>query len=161
MRGVCRAPIVLSRVAARLRGRVRPTIGGDRETANFDPCGALAGFGTGPTLLLQPPGVTGEAKIFAAAEGSNSRPAANPVVILGAGLTGLSAAYHLRRGPFMLVEKDAEVGGHARSHREQGYTFDRTGHWLHLRDDRSKALLSDLFPTAPGAEPDWVTVERK
>jgi protoporphyrinogen oxidase len=85
----------------------------------------------------------------------------NPVVILGAGLTGLSAAYHLRRGSFVLVEKHTEVGGHARSDREQGYTFDKTGHWLHLRDDRSKALLAELFPTAPGEVPAWVTVERK
>lgn len=83
------------------------------------------------------------------------------MVILGAGLTGLSAAYHLRRGRFLLVEAASEVGGHARSHREQGYTFDKTGHWLHLRDDRSKTLLAELFPTAPGAEPAWVTVERK
>jgi len=113
-------------------------------------------------LLLQPPGVSGEANFFAAAEGSNSKRAAGaPVVILGAGLTGLSAAYHLQRGPFVLVEASTEVGGHARSHREQGYTFDKTGHWLHLRDDRSKALLAELFPTAPGAEPAWVTVERK
>lgn len=77
-------------------------------------------------------------------------------MILGAGLTGLSAAYHLRTGPFLLVEKQAHVGGHARSHREQGHTFDVTGHWLHLRDDRSKALLAELF------EPDaWVSVARK
>jgi protoporphyrinogen oxidase len=112
-------------------------------------------------LLLQPPGVPGEDKKIASAEGSNSAGRHDPVVILGAGLTGLSAAFHLRRGPFVLVEKDTRVGGHARSHREQGYTFDKTGHWLHLRDDRSKALLAELFPTAPGAEPAWVEIERR
>lgn len=85
----------------------------------------------------------------------------DPVVILGAGLTGLSAAHHLRRGPFVLVEREDRVGGHARSHREQGYTFDKTGHWLHLRDDRSKALLAELFPTAPGEPPAWLSIERK
>jgi protoporphyrinogen oxidase len=85
----------------------------------------------------------------------------DPVVILGAGLTGLSAAHHLRAGPFLLVEKETEVGGHARSRREQGHTFDVTGHWLHLRDQRSEDLLAELFPTRPGEEPDWVFVERK
>ncbi len=89
--------------------------------------------------------------------GSNSR----PVVILGAGLTGLSTAHHLRAGPFLLIEKDSRVGGHARSNREQGHTFDVTGHWLHLRDDRSKALLAALFPERPGHASEWVSVARK
>lgn len=84
-----------------------------------------------------------------------------PVVILGAGLTGLSTAHHLRSGPFLLIEKDSRVGGHARSHREQGHTFDVTGHWLHLRDDRSKALLGALFPERPGQPSDWVSIARK
>lgn len=106
-------------------------------------------------MLLQPFGVTSEGNFFAPSSGSNS--ISPPVVILGAGLTGLSAAYHLRHGPFVLVEKHSRVGGHARSHRERGFTFDMTGHWLHLRDDRSKALLAELFP-----DPDaWVSVERK
>jgi protoporphyrinogen oxidase len=114
-------------------------------------------------LLLQPLGVTGEGIFFTARSGSNSAssPRRDPVVILGAGLTGLSAAYHLRRGPFVLVEQQTQVGGHARSHREQGYTFDKTGHWLHLRDERSKALLAELFPTTPGEPSAWVSIERK
>ncbi|NJK31960.1 MAG: NAD(P)/FAD-dependent oxidoreductase, partial [Deltaproteobacteria bacterium] len=77
-------------------------------------------------------------------------------MILGAGLTGLSAALHLRGARFVLAEKDSRVGGHARSEREQGHTFDVTGHWLHLRDDRCKALLARLF-----AADEWVEVERK
>jgi protoporphyrinogen oxidase len=114
-------------------------------------------------LLLQPPGVTGEGNFFAAGSGSNSTDSRhavrrNPVVILGAGLTGLSAAHYLHRGPFVLVERETQVGGHARSHREQGFTFDRTGHWLHLRDDRSKALLTELFPDEAAT---WVAIERK
>lgn len=79
-----------------------------------------------------------------------------PVVILGAGLTGLSAAHHLSGAPFLLVEKNDRVGGHARSERELGHTFDVTGHWLHLRDDRCKALLAALCE--PGT---WASVERK
>jgi protoporphyrinogen oxidase len=68
-----------------------------------------------------------------------------PVVILGAGLTGLSAAYHITSKPTLLVERAAEVGGHARSERWQGHTFDVTGHWLHLRDPRVKKLVGGLF----------------
>lgn len=79
-----------------------------------------------------------------------------PVVILGAGLTGLSTALHLRRSPFLVVEREQRVGGKARSERRDGYTFDVTGHWLHLRNDRVKALVRDLFE--PGQ---LVEIERR
>lgn len=111
--------------------------------------------------------MTGEDNFFAPERGSNSagpQPAGQagpPVVILGAGLTGLAAAYHLQHHRFVLVERDSRVGGHARSHREGGHTFDVTGHWLHLRDPRTQALLAELFPDTPGQAPAWVTVERK
>jgi protoporphyrinogen oxidase len=107
--------------------------------------------------------VAATGSFFAGEPGSNSSDNApsSPVVILGAGLTGLSAAHHLRTGPFLLVEKDTRVGGHARSHREHGHTFDVTGHWLHLRDDRSKALLATLFPARPGQPSDWLSIARK
>ena len=78
-----------------------------------------------------------------------------PVVVLGAGLTGLSAAYHLRR-PALLVERGPQVGGHARSFRQDGFTFDVTGHWLHLREPQTRALVEGLF--APG---ELVSVERR
>lgn len=68
-----------------------------------------------------------------------------PVVILGAGLTGLSTALHLRGRPYLVAEREQRVGGKARSRRRDGYTFDVTGHWLHLRDDRVKALVGELF----------------
>ncbi|MEM7153414.1 MAG: FAD-dependent oxidoreductase [Myxococcota bacterium] len=79
-----------------------------------------------------------------------------PVVILGAGLTGLSTALHLRNAPFRLVEREQRVGGKARSERRDGYTFDVTGHWLHLRDSRVKALVDELFE--PGQ---LVEIERR
>jgi protoporphyrinogen oxidase len=83
-----------------------------------------------------------------------------PVVILGAGLTGLSAALHLvengERRPICVVERDERVGGKATSERQAGHTFDVTGHWLHLRDDRVRALLDRLFQ--PG---DLVEIERR
>ena len=48
------------------------------------------------------------------------------VVILGGGLTGISAAIHLTT-PWVLLEKDDRLGGHARTDEREGYHFDKTG----------------------------------
>lgn len=67
-------------------------------------------------------------------------------LILGAGLTGLSCAYHLQR-PYTLVEKESEPGGVVRTHvRAGGFFCDGTGHWLHLRNAGMRALVEKLLP---------------
>jgi len=68
-----------------------------------------------------------------------------PLVILGAGLAGLSAAYQARkRGkPFLLFEKEARPGGLVRSEKVNGFTFDYTGHLLHTRQERTRFLVMD------------------
>ena len=62
------------------------------------------------------------------------------VVILGAGLTGLSAALHLQDRDIAceVLEKNSFAGGHAVTIEERGFRFDRTGHLLHLRDQTLK-----------------------
>jgi protoporphyrinogen oxidase len=72
-----------------------------------------------------------------------------PVAILGAGLTGLSAALAIERrgGECRVYEQAAGVGGHASTLEEEGYRFDRTGHLLHLR---SEALRSDVLEWLDG-----------
>jgi protoporphyrinogen oxidase len=69
-------------------------------------------------------------------------PPSVPVAILGAGLTGLSAAFHLRsrRVECRVFERLPFPGGHAITVEEQGYRFDRTGHLLHLRDPEVRRL---------------------
>ena len=57
-------------------------------------------------------------------------------LILGAGLAGLSAAYHLGSSA-EIYEAEGYVGGKARSESYDGFTFDVTGHWLHFRNDSS------------------------
>lgn len=59
-----------------------------------------------------------------------------PVAILGAGLTGMSAAIALKEAGvgFRIFEKLGHPGGHAITLEDSGYRFDRTGHLLHLRD---------------------------
>lgn len=73
---------------------------------------------------------------------------ARAVVVLGGGLTGLSAAFHLDGVPRLVLERDAEPGGLCRSFTEEGFTFDCTGHLLHLRDAAIRDLVGRLAPGA-------------
>ena len=56
-----------------------------------------------------------------------------PVVVLGAGPTGLSAAYHLG-GDALLIEREGRVGGWCRSKEQDGFTFDMAGHIMFSND---------------------------
>jgi len=62
------------------------------------------------------------------------------VAILGAGVTGLSAAYHLKKD-WVLIEKERKVGGLAASDTINGFTFDKTGHLLHMHNPYTKEWL--------------------
>lgn len=50
-----------------------------------------------------------------------------PIVIIGAGPTGLSAAYHVGQDA-ILIEQADRVGGWCRSIEDNGFTFDMAGH---------------------------------
>jgi len=70
------------------------------------------------------------------------------VVIIGAGLTGLSAAYHLEKKgftDFIIVEKEKVPGGLCRSIKQDGFTFDYTGHLLHSSDAYFSSFLGDIM----------------
>ena len=73
-------------------------------------------------------------------------PARSPVLVVGAGPTGLSAAYHLGAGA-LLVEREDRVGGWCRSLVDRGFTFDFAGHIMFSHDpyvhELYKLLLGD------------------
>lgn len=79
------------------------------------------------------------------------------IVILGAGLTGLSTAYHLNRR-YVLYEKEKEPGGMARSIHKDGYIFDYDGHLLHFRDEHVYSLIKNLTNgnIAPHKRSSWI-----
>ncbi|MBI5244834.1 MAG: FAD-dependent oxidoreductase [Elusimicrobia bacterium] len=69
-------------------------------------------------------------------------------LIIGAGLSGLSTAYHLRRlgrRGVLLVEKEDRVGGRSSTMEKDGFLFDQTGHLLHLHDPYGKKLILRLL----------------
>lgn len=67
-------------------------------------------------------------------------------VILGAGLTGLVAAERLSRtrSPFRIFEREQQPGGACRTVELDGFTFDLTGHLLHVGRSESEAYLKEL-----------------
>lgn len=66
-------------------------------------------------------------------------------LILGAGLAGLSTAWHLKREA-LLLDAGARPGGLAITNEEMGFRFDVTGHWLHMRDPDIRSTLGALVP---------------
>jgi protoporphyrinogen oxidase len=72
------------------------------------------------------------------------------VVILGAGLAGLSTAWHLgERRPWSLHERRSVAGGLAATMEwDNGCRFDYTGHLLHASDPSFSRLLDELLPGA-------------
>ena len=67
------------------------------------------------------------------------------IAILGAGLTGLSTAYHLR-GRCDVFEQAASAGGLCRTMSRAGFLFDYTGHLLHVRHNYTKQIIQRLLP---------------
>lgn len=67
-------------------------------------------------------------------------------IIIGAGPTGLSAAYHLGEDS-LLIEQHDRVGGWCRSIEDNGFTFDYAGHIMFSKDqyvhELYKMLLGD------------------
>lgn len=66
------------------------------------------------------------------------------IAILGAGLAGLSAAYHLKKG-YSIFEKEKEAGGLCRSYNINGFTFDYDGHLLHFRKKNTYSFVKSLL----------------
>lgn len=79
---------------------------------------------------------------------------AGKVLIIGAGLTGLSTAFHLEKMEgidYSVYEKEKRVGGLCRSQYVTGrrfegeFTFDVLGHLLHLKEEYTKGLVKRLL----------------
>ena len=66
-------------------------------------------------------------------------------LIIGAGLAGLAYSQFSTRQNIILERSDT-VGGVAKSRLTNGFTFDCTGHWLHLNDPEMGAWIKGLFP---------------
>jgi UDP-galactopyranose mutase len=78
--------------------------------------------------------------------GNERRRAGKPgkIVILGAGLSGLTCAYYLKRD-YTIFEKESRAGGLCRSEKINKFIFDYTGHLLHMKRKENKELIKKLL----------------
>ncbi|MFH1061671.1 MAG: FAD-dependent oxidoreductase [Candidatus Omnitrophota bacterium] len=67
------------------------------------------------------------------------------IIILGAGLAGLSTAFHIQ-DEVKIFEKEDQVGGLARTDLVNGFIFDYDGHLLHFKTNYVKQLINKLLP---------------
>jgi protoporphyrinogen oxidase len=67
-------------------------------------------------------------------------------VVLGGGLTGLVAAERLAAAgvEVPVIERESEPGGACRSRTSDGFTFDHTGHLLHVARPETETYLREL-----------------
>jgi len=69
------------------------------------------------------------------------------IIILGAGATGLSVAYHLEKNGFFdyhIFERDQTNGGLCRTVSCDGFKFDYTGHLLHINNEYVRQFFDEL-----------------
>ncbi len=69
------------------------------------------------------------------------------IIILGAGLVGLSTAWHLQKRGIdcQIFEKEPEVGGLCRSKKINGFIFDYDGHLLHFKHHHTFNFIKNLL----------------
>jgi protoporphyrinogen oxidase len=79
------------------------------------------------------------------------------IVIIGGGPAGLSAAIEAESlgASAIVLEADDVPGGLTRSFEQDGYTFDCSGHLLHLADSDAVAMVERATE-----KPDWNRIER-
>ncbi|MFA5090319.1 MAG: FAD-dependent oxidoreductase [Candidatus Omnitrophota bacterium] len=73
--------------------------------------------------------------------------AKNKIIILGAGLAGLSAAWHIqkKKKDCLIFEQENQVGGLCRSRNTNGFIFDYCGHLLHFRHRYAFRMVKGLL----------------
>lgn len=71
------------------------------------------------------------------------------ILILGAGLSGLSVAWHLQRKGYdcQIFEQGTKVGGLCRSKKNNGFIFDCDGHLLHFKQNYTLHLIKKMLGT--------------
>lgn len=63
------------------------------------------------------------------------------VLIVGGGITGLATASFLKNRDWLLLEAGDELGGYCKTHIEDGFVWDYSGHFFHFRDPEMRDYM--------------------
>lgn len=64
-------------------------------------------------------------------------------LIIGAGISGLSYANFCGHDDYLIIDKDSEIGGYCKTIKQDGFTWDYSGHFFHFQNDEIKKYLLD------------------
>jgi protoporphyrinogen oxidase len=68
-------------------------------------------------------------------------------LIIGAGISGLATAAALGEDQdYLILERDAEIGGYCKTVRRDGFTWDYSGHFFHFKHPEIEAWLRARMP---------------
>jgi len=77
------------------------------------------------------------------------------ILIVGAGITGLSLASFLDNDNYLIVDRDSEVGGYCKTTIRNGFVWDYSGHFFHFNNQQIKDYVLENI------ECDIKTVKKK
>jgi len=67
------------------------------------------------------------------------------IIIIGAGITGISCAFYLKNNDYLIFEKENIPGGLCRSVNLKNFIFDYTGHALHIKSNYAKNFIKNIL----------------
>lgn len=62
-------------------------------------------------------------------------------LIIGAGISGLSYANFTKNDDYLIIDRDSQIGGYCKTIRQDGFTWDYSGHFFHFRNEDIKNYL--------------------
>ena len=67
-------------------------------------------------------------------------------LIVGAGISGLATAAALGDGEYLVLEADGEIGGYCKTVKQDGFTWDYSGHFFHFKHADIEQWLRARMP---------------
>lgn len=67
-------------------------------------------------------------------------------LIVGAGVSGLAAAAFSGNSDYLVLERDAEIGGYCKTVKQDGFVWDYSGHFFHFKHPEIERYLRDRMP---------------
>ncbi len=66
-----------------------------------------------------------------------------PLLVIGAGISGLATAAFSKHQDYLVLEKDAEIGGYCKTVKQDGFVWDYSGHFFHFKHPDIEAWLRE------------------